>query len=201
VLEQGEDIDASHPFKKCNLADLIDGKGYFDLVKFIGFNRQSFPFIYRLACCLASMRVNEVACERFFSIAGYVLNPRCTSLKVQHYKVLAILKLNIQKINIDEEWVVQQYVQMEKNKAWDAMEALCGQLWCQLSDIDGMDEEAKRDTIAAVTDPNAFDESNSDNDKPVVVLIDKGSNKGNNNNNNNNTDSELDLDTTLCNLV
>jgi hypothetical protein len=100
VLERGEDIEASHPFKKCNLADFIDGKGYFDLVKFIGFNPQSFPFIYRLACCLASMRVNEVGCERFVSIAGYVSNPRHTSLKVRHYtrEALAMLKLNIQKI-------------------------------------------------------------------------------------------------------
>jgi hypothetical protein len=64
VLEQGDDIDASHPFKKCNLADFIDNRGYFDLVKFIGSNRQSFPFIYKLACCLASMRVNKVGCER-----------------------------------------------------------------------------------------------------------------------------------------
>jgi hypothetical protein len=82
AVERGEDIEASHPFKKCNLADFNDGRGYFDLVKFIGFNRQSFPFIYRRACCLASMRVNEVGCERFFSIAGYVSNPRRTSLKV-----------------------------------------------------------------------------------------------------------------------
>jgi hypothetical protein len=47
-----EDIDATHPFKKCNLADFIDNKGYFDQVKFIGYNRDSFPFKYKLACCL-----------------------------------------------------------------------------------------------------------------------------------------------------
>jgi hypothetical protein len=27
VLERGEDIEASHPFKKCSLADFIDGRG------------------------------------------------------------------------------------------------------------------------------------------------------------------------------
>jgi hAT family C-terminal dimerisation region len=219
VLERGEDIEASHPFKKCNLADFIDGRGYFDLVKFIGFNRQSFPFIYRLACCLASMRVNEVGCERFFSIAGYVSNPRRTSLKVRHYEALAMLKLNIQKIYVDEEWVVQQYMHMEKNKAWDAMEAqedaLVAELELedyagdrgvtvealQLSDIDSMDEEAKGDPIAAVTDPNAFDESTSDDDEPVI--IDKGDDKGDDkgNDNDDDTDSELDLDTTLSNLA
>jgi hypothetical protein len=122
VEERGDDIDASYPFKKCNLADSIDEKGYFDLVKFIGYNSQSFPFIYKLACCVASMRVNEVGCERFFSIAGYVSNPRRTSLKVRHYEALAMLKHNIQKIFVDEDWVVQQYLKMEQNKNWDALE-------------------------------------------------------------------------------
>jgi hypothetical protein len=64
VEEPGEDLIASMPFKRCNLADFIDKEGYFDLVKFLGFNRQSFPFLYKLACCLASMRTNEVGCER-----------------------------------------------------------------------------------------------------------------------------------------
>jgi hypothetical protein len=123
VEERGEDIDASYPFKKCNLADFIDNKGYFDLMKFLGHNSQSFPFIYKLACCVASMRKNKVGCKRFFSIAGYVLNPRRTSLKVQHYEALALLKHNIQKIYVDGDWVVQQYLQMEQKKEWDAMES------------------------------------------------------------------------------
>jgi hypothetical protein len=159
VEEPGEDIEASHPFKKCNLADFIDNKGYFDLVKFIGYNRQSFPFIYKLACCQASMRVNEVGCERFFSIAGYVSSPRRTSLKVRHYEALAMLKHNIQKIYVDEDWVVEQYMTLEKNKGWDAMEARDDELVAslelelyaddrgvpvhalQLSDIESTDEE------------------------------------------------------------
>jgi hypothetical protein len=75
VEECGEDLDASHPFRKCNLANFIDKTGYFDLVKFVGFNHQFFPFIYILACCLAALRTNEVGCERFFIIAGYMSNP------------------------------------------------------------------------------------------------------------------------------
>jgi hypothetical protein len=122
VEKPGEDIDATHPFKKSNLADFIDNKGYFDQVKFIGYNRDSFPFRYKLACCLASTRVNEVGCERFFSIAGYASNPRRTSLKVRHYEALAMLKHNIQKIYVDEDWVVEQYMTLEKNKEWDALE-------------------------------------------------------------------------------
>jgi hypothetical protein len=123
VEEKGEDLQVTHPFKTCNLADFIDRNGYFDLVKFIGFNKQKFPFIYKLACCLAGMRMNEVACEWFFSIAGYVSNPRRTRLKVQHYKAIAMLKRNMQQIFFDEDLVAQHYITMEKNKQWDQVEA------------------------------------------------------------------------------
>jgi hypothetical protein len=52
VEERGEDLEATYPFKKCNLADFIDGKGYFNLIKFIGFNKQTFLFLYKHVCCL-----------------------------------------------------------------------------------------------------------------------------------------------------
>jgi hypothetical protein len=92
VEERGDNIDANHPFKTCNLADFIDDKGYFNLVQFIGYNQKLFPFIYKLARCLAAMRMNEVGCEWFFSIAGYVSNARRTRLKVCHYEAMAMLK-------------------------------------------------------------------------------------------------------------
>jgi hypothetical protein len=114
VEEPGDDIDANPPFKKCNLADFIDKTGYFNLVKFLGFNCYFFPFHYKLSCCLAATRMNEVGCERYFSIAGYVLNPRRTKLKVQHYETMAMLKWNMQQIFIDEDWVVlEQYTALK----------------------------------------------------------------------------------------
>jgi hypothetical protein len=63
--------------------------------------------------------MNKVGCERFFSIAGYVSNPKRTRLKVQHYEAIAILKRNMQQLFIDEDWVVQQYMQMKKK--WHGM--------------------------------------------------------------------------------
>jgi hypothetical protein len=33
-----------------------------------------------------------------------------------------MLKHNIQKIYVDKDWVVEQYMTLEKNKEWDAME-------------------------------------------------------------------------------
>ena len=76
-------------------------------------------FPYKLAVCLASLRTNEVGCERFFSTAGYVSDPRRTSLKVRNYEAITMLKRNMQYISIDEEWVVNQYLQHEQAKDWD----------------------------------------------------------------------------------
>jgi hypothetical protein len=132
VEEPGDDIDANPPFNKCNLADFIDKTGYFNLVKFLGFNRHVFPFLYKLSCCLAAMRMNEVGCERFFSIAGYVSNPRRTRLKVRHYEAMAMLKRNMQQVFIDEDWVVEQYKALEKTKKWDSLEATNDQLVADL---------------------------------------------------------------------
>jgi hypothetical protein len=51
--------------------------------------------------------MNEVGCEHFFSIAGYVSNTRQMRLKVK-------LKQNMQQIYFDEDWVVEQFQHMEK---------------------------------------------------------------------------------------
>ena len=63
-----------------------------------------------------------MGCERFFSVAGYVSNPRRTSLKVRNYEAIAMLKRNMQHIYIDEKWVVHKYMRMEKGKDWDSLE-------------------------------------------------------------------------------
>ena len=116
--ESGDALEASHPFVKCNLADYFT-RGYFDLVAFLLTNKISFPYIYKLVCCLSSLKTNEVGCERFFSIAGYVSNPRRTCLNVRHYESLAMLKRNMQHVFINEDWVVKQYMMLEKSKGWE----------------------------------------------------------------------------------
>jgi hypothetical protein len=118
VLERGEDIKASPPFITCNLADYISDEGHFDLVTFLQLQEKVFPTLYKLAVCLAAIRTNEVGCERFFSIAGYVSCPRRTSLKVRNYECLASLKANIRNVYIDQQWVVDQYLLLEKKKSW-----------------------------------------------------------------------------------
>ena len=118
VEERGADIKASPPFVTCNLADYIGDDGRFQLVSFLKLNVKTFPMLFKLAVCLASIRTNEVGCERFFSTAGFVSCPRRTSLSVRNYECLATLKSNIKNVYIDEEWVVNKYLVMEKKKSW-----------------------------------------------------------------------------------
>ena len=172
VEQPGDDLDANYPFVKCNLAEFIDENAYFDLIKFLDRNKKTFPYLYKLGCCLASLKTNEVGCERFFSQAGYVSNPRRTRLNVKNYGAMAMLKRNMQHVYIDEDWVVQQYLSLEKSKGWDAGEtsqdnlviALERELYAEevgvnvasLPAIEPVEKEAERQV------PNNNDDSDTD---------------------------------------
>jgi hypothetical protein len=174
--EPGEDLEASAPFKRCNLADYIHC-GYFDLVAFLGYNQESFPYLYKLACCLAALRTNEVGCERFFSIAGYVSNPRRTRLNVHHYETIAMLKRNLQKIYVDEDWVVKQYMELEKSKGWNEMDTRNDKLVSDLEQelfaqdlgvvvetLPGYDDYDDEEQVAVGVHETIDGDSNSDTD-------------------------------------
>ena len=120
---KGDDIKATPPFKYCNLVEFIDDKGHFDILAFFHYQQDAFPTLYKLAVCLASIRTNEVGCERFFSTAGYVSCPRRTRLNVRNYECLAMLKSNMKQVYIDEGWVVDQYMRMEKAKSWKELDS------------------------------------------------------------------------------
>jgi hAT family C-terminal dimerisation region len=122
VGAKGDDIRASAPFTSCNLSDFIGDDGRFDLVSFFQLQKECFPTLYKLAVCLASIRTNEVGCERFFSTAGYISCPRRTSLKVRNYECLATLKANMQHVFIDENWVVDKYLAMEHDKSFSDLD-------------------------------------------------------------------------------
>jgi len=123
VATRGDDIRASPPFVNCNLADFIGDDGRFDIVRFLQLQQHSFPTLFKLAVSIASVRTNEVGCERFFSMAGYVSCPRRTRLNVRNYECLSALRSNMQQVFIDEKWVVEKYMMMEKTKSWDLLEA------------------------------------------------------------------------------
>jgi hAT family C-terminal dimerisation region len=123
VGTRGEDIRSVPPFVQCNLADFIGEEGKFDLVRFLKLQKKSFPTLFKLAVCIASVCTNEVGCECFFSMAGYVSCPRRTRLNVRNYECLSTLRSNMQKVYIDEKWAVEKYIMMEKTKAWVGLEA------------------------------------------------------------------------------
>ena len=164
VGTRGKDIKAVG-LVTCNLADFIGDDGRFDLVGFLQLQSKSFPTLYKLAVCLASIRTNEVGCERFFSTAGYVSCPRRTSLKVRNYECLATLKANIRNVFIDEHWVVGQYMMMESKKSW--------------SDLDSPDDlkvlnlerELLAESLGVSTDTLAgLDEEDTSMDEEVIVI-------------------------------
>ena len=123
VATKGKDIEASHPFVSCNLASFIRVDGRFDLLRFFEMQQKCFPTLYKIAVCISSVRTNEVGCERFFSMAGYVSCPRRTRLKVRNYECLSMLRANMQSVYIDEKWVAEKYISMEKSKSWDDLES------------------------------------------------------------------------------
>ena len=195
VEERGKDIEASPPFIKCNLADFVDSTGYFDLVKFLSLNQKSFPFLYKLACCLSSMRTSEVGCERFFSVAGYVSNPRRTRLKVRHYEAIAMLKQNMKHVFVDEEWVVREYMSLESSNKWDESETRQDKL------IDSLEHklyEENGDDSSTIDDQDTYDADDLRSD--IIQPLDKPGNEPdtakstNNDNSSSSDDSDSDSD-------
>jgi hypothetical protein len=122
VATKGDDIRANPPFVNCNLADFVFDDGRFDLLCFMSLQKDAFPTLYKLTVCLSSIRTNEVGCERFFSTAGYVSCPRRTSLNVRNYECLATLRSNMKQVYINEDWVVDTYLMMEKEKKWKELD-------------------------------------------------------------------------------
>ena len=118
VETKGDDIRSHPPFIACNLADFIHDDGRFNLLGFMELQKDAFPTLYKLTVCFSSIRTNEVGCERFFSTAGYVSDPRRTSLNVRNYECLAALRSNMKQVYVDEDCVAEKYMQMEKNKSW-----------------------------------------------------------------------------------
>jgi hAT family C-terminal dimerisation region len=123
VALKGDDIAGYPPFVPCNLADFIEDDGRFNLLDFMELQKNIFPILHKLVVCMSSIRTNEVGCERFFSTAGYVSCPRRTSLNVRNYECLAALRSNMKQVFIDEKWVVQKYLEMEKAKSWATLDS------------------------------------------------------------------------------
>ena len=96
IESKGEDLPS-----KVNITDYMNKKGRFNILRFFGDHKKLFPTIYIIAQCMASRRVVEVGCERFFSLTGYISAPRRTRLGVRTYERLAILSSNLKRVYVD----------------------------------------------------------------------------------------------------
>jgi hypothetical protein len=157
VATKGEDIRSNPPFVSCNLADFVLDDGRFNLLWFMELQKDAFPTLYMLTVCLSSIRTNEVGCERFFSMAGYVSCPRRTSLNVRNYECLAALRSNMKQVYIDEEWVVEKYLEMEKAKSWKDLDSPDDMKVLQLeqellAESDGVNFESLPPIVVVVAD-------------------------------------------------
>ena len=100
-----------------------------DLVKFFTDFYHVFPTLWIIILCLASMRVVEVGCERFFSLSGYISSPLRTRLGVRTYERLAMLAI-VQNVYIDIDWVAEEYLRRCSKGCWKS-ENTAESLKCQ----------------------------------------------------------------------
>ena len=169
--ERGPDIKASRPFVNCNLSDFISSKRHFELVEFFTLQQVFFPHLYKLVVCLSSLRTNEVGCEQFFSQAGFVPDPRRTSLAVRNYESISMLKRNMQHVFINEEWVVNKYLEIDKSKSWNPkntamdtlvfnleQEILAETMGVSVDDLEGDDSEEEETAVEEPVGDNDGDE-------------------------------------------
>ena len=101
-----------------NLADYIDTRGWFQILRFFLDHKKLFPNLWILAQKEASRRVVEVGCEQFFGLSGYISSARRSQLGVRHYERLSMLASIMQKVYIDTEWVAKEYLCRCKQNKW-----------------------------------------------------------------------------------
>lgn len=113
VLTKGKNLPSGK-----NLADYVDCRGRIDLVELLEDHQKYFGVIWKVVQKNCTRNPVEIGCERFFSLAGYVSDPRRTRLGVRTYERLALLAAIVNKVYIDKEWVAQEYLRRCKAGAW-----------------------------------------------------------------------------------
>ncbi len=91
------------------LGDYVNEKGRMDVLKFFEEHKKYFPTLWIIAQREVARQVVEVGCEQFFGLYGCISSPRRSRLGVWTYERVAMLASIIQRVNIDNHWVAQQY--------------------------------------------------------------------------------------------
>ena len=115
VTKRGKDL----PNSGKNLADYVmDRTHQMDVLRFLYDHRNEFPSIFIIALCEASRQTEEVGCERFFGLAGYLSSAKRSNLGVRNYERIAMLADILQHVYIDPDEIARQYLLRCKAKNW-----------------------------------------------------------------------------------
>jgi hypothetical protein len=105
-----------------------------DVTKFVLDHCTQFPTLWILLQKEAAMKSEEVGCEQFFNLSGYVSAPKRMRIGVRTYKCLVMLASILLNLYVDKEWVANEYLRRCKCGAWteeNTVEALrCWNLEC-----------------------------------------------------------------------
>ena len=113
VLSKGKNLPSGK-----NLANYIDRRGRIDLIDLFQDHKGPFSTLWDVTQKNCTRNPVEIGCERFFSLAGYVSDPRRTRLGVRTYERLALLAGIMNKVYIDKDWVAKEYLRRCKAGAW-----------------------------------------------------------------------------------
>lgn len=127
VLERGKGLPSGK-----NLADYIDKKGYFNLVKYAQDHSQKArkgsaapPFVGTANVILGQLSphiTTEVDCESLFSQAGHAAQPNRNMTTAETFERQVIAKHRLARIYCDPVAVKKEFMERHKKGKWNANE-------------------------------------------------------------------------------
>mmetsp|Transcript_32462 Transcript_32462/g.58682 ORF Transcript_32462/g.58682 Transcript_32462/m.58682 type:complete len:296 (+) Transcript_32462:133-1020(+) len=127
VLERGKDLPSGK-----NLADYIDKKGYFNLVKYAQDHSQKAkkgsaapPFVGTANVILGQLSphiTTEVDCESLFSQAGHAAQPNRNRTTAETFERQVMAKHRLARIYCDPVAVKKEFMERHKKGKWNAKE-------------------------------------------------------------------------------
>ena len=118
VIEKGENLPGGR-----NLADYVDHKGHFDLVRYVTDLKAKFPTLNRVIVGQVAPHIStEVDVESLFSQSGFLADPRRSKMGHKYYERLVFTKHRLGRIYCHEPEVMRVFMKRWKNKDWKEKE-------------------------------------------------------------------------------
>jgi hypothetical protein len=118
VIEKGENLPGGR-----NLADYIDHKGHFAIVRYVTDHKAKFPTLNKVIVGQVAPHIStEVDVESLFSQSGFLANPRRSKLGNKYYERLVFTKHRLGRIYCHEPKVMRVFLKRWKNNDWEEKE-------------------------------------------------------------------------------